>query len=181
MVVASLLPPATHRQLRSTAKEGSTRLDHRAKAEAAYAFKGERPATFDTFTILIRGTESGNVQEFELLVGNDSPTGAFEPIGKFQTNRTLFKTPCQEFEFPAMTARYLKVKSIYNFYTIAGIAALGIGFVAGRSDRLNFILAVVLSLPWTLLSGYVANDVTRFSLVILTTTPIPWFDRSFLF
>ena len=157
------------------------RLDHRAKAEAAYAFKGERPATFDTFTILIRGTRgSGNVQEFEWLVGNDSPTGAFEPIGKFQTqNVKLFKTPCHEFEFPAMTAEVLRV--LTTFTPLQALPRWASGSWPGRPDRLNFILAVVLSLPWTLLSGYVANDVTRFGLVILTMTPIPWFDRSFLF
>ena len=84
--------------------------------EAAYAFKDEWPATFDTFAMLIAETASWNVMDFELLVGNDSPTGAFESIGKFQTqNVKLFKTPYQEFKFPAVTARYLKVKIISDF------------------------------------------------------------------
>ena len=51
--------------------------------EAVYAFKDERPATFDTFTVLIPETQSYNVKEVELLAGNESPTGRFEPIGKF--------------------------------------------------------------------------------------------------
>jgi hypothetical protein len=62
--------------------------------EAVYAFKDERPATFDMFTMFIPETASWNVKDFELLVGNDSPPGAFESISKFQTqNVQLFKTP----------------------------------------------------------------------------------------
>ena len=84
--------------------------------EAVSAFKDEWPATFDTFAMLIPGTDSRNVKEFELRVGNDSPTGTFESIGKFQTqNVKLFKTPYQESKFPAVTARYLKVEIISGF------------------------------------------------------------------
>jgi hypothetical protein len=86
--------------------------------EAVYGFKDERPATFDLFTMLIMETTDMNVKEFELLAGNDSPTGTFESIGKFQTqNVKLFKTPYQEFKFPAVTARFLKIKvlSTYGF------------------------------------------------------------------
>jgi hypothetical protein len=98
-------------------KEGREAIHYRrGRAEAVYAFKDERPATFGTFTMLIPGTDSRNVKEFELLVGNDSPIGAFESIGKFQTqNVKLFKTPYQEFQFPVVTARYLKVKILSDF------------------------------------------------------------------
>jgi len=79
--------------------------------EAVYAFKDERQATFDTFTVLIPETQNYNVKEFELLAGNDSPTGRFEPIGRFQTQNIKFvKQPYQEFKFPPVQARYLKVK-----------------------------------------------------------------------
>jgi hypothetical protein len=51
------------------------------------------------------------VKEFELLAGNDSPTGRFESIGKFQTQNIKFvKRPYQEFKFPPVQARYLKVR-----------------------------------------------------------------------
>lgn len=85
--------------------------------ESVYGFKDDRAATFDTFTMLIGETRDTNVKEFELLAGNDTPTGAFETIGKFQTqNVKLFRTPYQEFHFSPVTARYLKVKilSAYN-------------------------------------------------------------------
>jgi len=62
---------------------------------------------------LILGSESWNLKEFELLAGNDSPTGKFESIGKFQTeNVRFFKDPYQEFKFPPVKARYLKVRVI---------------------------------------------------------------------
>ncbi len=84
--------------------------------EAVYGFRDERPATFDTFTMLITETADSNVKEFELFIGNDSPTGAFASIGKFQTqNAKLFKTPYQEFTFPAVTAKYFKCKLLETY------------------------------------------------------------------
>lgn len=81
--------------------------------EAVYGFKDEQAATFDTFTMLISEANEYNVKDFELFVGNVSPTSNFESIGKFQTqNLKLFKTPYQAFTFPAVTAKYLKVKLI---------------------------------------------------------------------
>ncbi len=86
------------------------------QAEAVYAFKDETPATIDMFTMLIPGTSDYHVKQFELLVGNDSQTGAFESIGKFQTqNFKLFKTPYQEFRFPPVKAKYLKVKLLSTY------------------------------------------------------------------
>jgi hypothetical protein len=79
---------------------------------AVYAFKDERPATFDTFAVLIPD-KGNNVKDFELLAGNDSPTGNFDSIGTFTTtNAKLFKSPYQEFKFPPVTAKYLKVQLI---------------------------------------------------------------------
>jgi len=79
--------------------------------EAVYAFKDEKQATFDTFTVLIPETQNYNVKEFELLAGNDSPTGRFESIGRFQAQNIKFvKQPYQEFKFPPVQARFLKVR-----------------------------------------------------------------------
>ena len=81
--------------------------------ESVFAFKDEQPTTFDTFTMLIPGSGAKNVKEFELLVADDSPTGTFRSIGKFQAqNARLTKTPYQEFKFPPVTAKYLKVNLI---------------------------------------------------------------------
>jgi hypothetical protein len=90
---------------------------------AVYGFKDDRPATFDTFKVLILGTESWNLKEFELLAGNDSATGKFESIGKFQTqNIRFFKDPYQEFKFPPVKARYFKVKVISSH----GFSSVGV-------------------------------------------------------
>lgn len=76
-----------------------------------YGFSNGRSARFDTFTVLIPATDTYNVSEIELSYGNVSPTGAFEPIGRYKPqNLKLFNTPYQAFTFPAVTARYLKVK-----------------------------------------------------------------------
>jgi len=102
-----LLVPSDHWLETIDGKENSFWIG----GEAVYAFKDERPATFDTFTVLIPGTQNYNLKEFELLAGNESPTGRFEPIGKFQTQNIKFvKRPYQEFKFPPVRARYLKVK-----------------------------------------------------------------------
>ena len=97
-------------------EEGNTFYEGTAQAESVYAFKDEKPATIGMFTMLISGTDDANVKQFELFVGNDSPTGAFESIGKFQTqNVKLFKTPYQEFKFPPVKARYLKIKLLSTY------------------------------------------------------------------
>jgi hypothetical protein len=89
---------------------------------AVFGFKGERPARFDTFAMQIP-TSGRNPKEFELLVGDQSPTGAFRSIGTFHPeNNKMFKTDgWQAFHFPAVTARYLKVKLISNFEDVVWI------------------------------------------------------------
>ena len=92
-------------------KEDFSQISYGLGKEAVYGFKDEQAAIFDTFTMLISDTNDYNVKEFELLVGNESPTGVFETLGKFQIqNMKLFKTPYQEFKFPPVKAKYLKVK-----------------------------------------------------------------------
>jgi hypothetical protein len=87
-----------------------------ANDEAVFGFKDERPGTFSRFAVLIPGSYNWNVKEFELLVGDESPTGAFRSLGTFTTqNVRLTKTPYQEFAFPEVTARYLKVKLLSDW------------------------------------------------------------------
>ena len=83
---------------------------------AVFGFKAEQPARFDTFAMQIP-TRGRNPKEFELLVGDESPTGAFRSLGTFHPeNNKVFKTDgWQEFHFPTVTARYLKVRLISNF------------------------------------------------------------------
>ncbi len=81
--------------------------------EGVFAFRDERPARLDTFAVLVPDTNGVNLKTFELLAGNESPTGSFTEIGRFDTqNLRLFKSPYQEFRFAPVTARYLKVKAL---------------------------------------------------------------------
>lgn len=83
--------------------------------EGIFAFKDDRPATFDTFAVLIPGSDDSNIKDFELFAGNDSSTGRFDSIGKFTTqNIRMFKSPYQEFTFPPVKAKYLKVKALMS-------------------------------------------------------------------
>jgi Sad1 / UNC-like C-terminal len=92
-------------------KEDWDQIGNGLGKEAIYGFKDDRVAAFDTFTMLISGTENCNVKEFELLTSNDLAASTFEFLGKFQTqNVKLFKTPYQEFKFTEVTAKHLKVK-----------------------------------------------------------------------
>ena len=78
--------------------------------EGIYQFKDGRPATLDTFTVFIGGTDSGNLKEFELLAA-DSASGPFRSIGRFSPqNVRMMKQPHQEFTFEPVTATHLKVK-----------------------------------------------------------------------
>lgn len=78
-----------------------------------FGFRDGRPALIDTFTILIPAQDNGNLKEFELLVGNSSPTGPFESLGRFNTqNLRMIQNPYQEFHFTPVTATYFKLQSL---------------------------------------------------------------------
>jgi hypothetical protein len=89
--------------------------------EGVFAFRDERPATFDTFTMLVQEARAWNVHEFELFAGNDSPLGRFERIGKFEVKNVRLSPPWQAFTFPPTTAKYLKVRILSVFSGAASI------------------------------------------------------------
>lgn len=79
--------------------------------EAVYAFRDDKPATFDAFRMLITETRAWNIKTFELMAASDSPTGPFQSLGTFETqNVRLFPSAWQEFAFAPTRARYLKVR-----------------------------------------------------------------------
>ena len=82
-----------------------------------FGFKDDRSATFDTFTVFVPGTNNHNIKDFQLLAGNESPTGRFESIGKFSTqNERVMQLregrlqAHQEFHFAPVTAKYVKIR-----------------------------------------------------------------------
>jgi hypothetical protein len=92
-------------------------FDLRVGEEAVYAFKAGQAATFDTFSVLIPKADVVNVQEIELLVGDESPTGRFRTIGIFkpQNIKVMGNDGYQEFTFPAVTSKYVKVKGTAGY------------------------------------------------------------------
>ncbi len=93
--------------------EDWVQLDYGIGQQAVYGFKDGRTATFHSFAMLISEAADYNIKDFELLAGNDSPTGKFKSLGKFQTvNMKLSATPYQVFSFDTVTAKYVKFKLI---------------------------------------------------------------------
>jgi hypothetical protein len=87
---------------------------------AVYAFNNGRKATFDIFSVQIPETSRYNVKQLELLAG-DSRAGEFTSIGKFTTvNVKVFPAGYQEFKFPPVTAKYLKVHLVSSWGGEAG-------------------------------------------------------------
>lgn len=78
-----------------------------------FGFRDGRSALIDTFALLIPKQADVNVKDFELFVGNTSPTGPFESIGRFSTlNMRMMQNPYQEFHFPPVKAKYLKLQTL---------------------------------------------------------------------
>jgi extradiol dioxygenase family protein len=107
--------------------------------EGVWGFKDGKTTTFDRFEMLIPMTDKYNVKEFELFVGDESPTGSFRSIGSFTTENIKFMlTPYQAFTFPAVTAKYLKVALQTDW---------GGGYIAADDFRLFGTIAPEASAP----------------------------------
>ncbi len=104
---------ASNESFRGLADEKEVNILVNDGQEIIYGFLGERKATFDMFTTVIKKTANSNINQFELFYGNDSPTGEFISIGTFNTNNSFVaRTPYQEFKFEKVTAKYFKFKAI---------------------------------------------------------------------
>lgn len=78
-----------------------------------FGFRDGRSAQIDTFTVFVPEQADHNMKDFELFVGNVSPTGPFESVGKFATlNMRMMQNPYQEFKFAPVKARYFKLQSV---------------------------------------------------------------------
>jgi hypothetical protein len=89
--------------------------------QAVYGFKDGRQATFDNFGVFIAGEHAKNPRQIEISVGDEGPTGSFTTVGTFTVQNTRFvRSPYQTFKFPAVTARYLKVKILANHGYVLG-------------------------------------------------------------
>ncbi len=78
---------------------------------AVWGFKDKRTATFSQFSYLIPGSSNSQFLVVELSYSNDSPSGSFTSIGRFEMeNALLTETPFQVMDFPAVTAKYFKIQ-----------------------------------------------------------------------
>lgn len=78
-----------------------------------FAFRDEQPATVDGVAVFIGMSDDNNVREFELFAGNDAPTGPYTSIGRYTTqNLRVMRDPWQTFDFPPVTARYVKFTAL---------------------------------------------------------------------
>lgn len=76
--------------------------------EAVYGFKDEKPAIFSRFSVLIPEESAHNPKQIELLVGDDSPTGAFRSVGTLNiVNAKIVKSPYQELSFGEINGRLI--------------------------------------------------------------------------
>jgi hypothetical protein len=112
----------------SKLNDGETDRATTYDGEGIWSFKDGKPATFDSFEVLIPATDQYNLKEFELLAGDDGPLGQFRSLGVFATqNIKMMQAPFQRFTFPPVTARYLKVVLRTDW---------GGGYIAGYEFRL---------------------------------------------
>jgi hypothetical protein len=86
-----------------------------------FGFRDGKPALVDTFAIYVPDQSDANIKDFELFVGNASPTGPFESIGRFSTqNMRIMQNPYQEFRFPPVKAKYFKLQSLRSHTDSSG-------------------------------------------------------------
>ncbi|MEW6665952.1 MAG: VWA domain-containing protein [Thermodesulfobacteriota bacterium] len=77
--------------------------------EGVWAFRREKPATFEAVGILLPSRNEYNLKDFEVLVGDQGPTGAFRSVGSFTTKNTkMMPDGWQLFTFPKVQAKYIK-------------------------------------------------------------------------
>lgn len=96
--------------------------------EGVWRFKDGKPATFDRIDVQIAAANQYNLKEFQVLAGDDGPTGAFRSLGTFTTvdTRMVENGGWQSFALPSTTARFLKI-----------VFKAGFGdYIAGRGLRL---------------------------------------------
>lgn len=105
-------PNAEWNKLNDSSEERATTYD----GEGIWAFKDEKPATIEAVDVLVPGQHDYALKEFELLVGDESPTGTFRSLGTFTVqNVKVMPDGYQRFTFPKVQARYIKIKFVSGY------------------------------------------------------------------
>ncbi len=96
--------------------------------QGIWAFKDEKPAIIEAVDIQVPYRHDYSLKEFEVLVGNEGPTGTFRSVGVFTAaNLKVMPDGWQRFTFPKAEAKYVKIdfKSGWGSY----IAAHEVGII----------------------------------------------------
>lgn len=97
--------------------------------QGIWAFKDEKPAIIEGVNIQVPYRHDYSLKEFEVLVGNDGPTGTFRSVGVFTAaNIKVMPDGWQRFTFPKVEAKYVKIdfKSGWGSYIAAHeVAVIG--------------------------------------------------------
>lgn len=110
-------PDESWRKLTSGKEDDYVHYRSGPEAEAVYAFKDKKPATFGKLEILIKGTDEFNPKEIEILAGNDWPDGTFRPVTKCTfMNQLMMEARYQQCGFPETTARFVKIRLLSSFH-----------------------------------------------------------------
>jgi hypothetical protein len=110
-------PDENWRKLTSGKENDWVSIRSGPEAEAVYAFKDRKPATFGKFAVLIKGADSFNPKEIEILAGNDWPNGTFRPLAKCTVmNQLMLEARYQQCVFPETTAKYVKIRLVSSFH-----------------------------------------------------------------
>lgn len=78
--------------------------------EGVWSFKDEMAATINAVQILVPKKNQYNLKDFEILVGNDGPTGDFRSLGQFTVSNTkAHPDGWQTFQLPETDAKFVKL------------------------------------------------------------------------
>lgn len=84
--------------------------------EGVWAFNGERPALLEAVEFYLPAQHDYALKDFEVLVGDEGPSGQFKSIGTFTAqNRKVMPEGWQRFAFPKVKAKYLKIKFVSGY------------------------------------------------------------------
>ncbi len=84
--------------------------------EGVWAFNGETPVMLEAVDVFVPARQDYTLKEFEVLVGDEGPTGTFKSLGTFTVkNRKVMPDGYQRFTFPKVMTKYLKIKFVSGY------------------------------------------------------------------
>ncbi len=86
---------------------------------AVFGFNGGAKVKVDGFSVLIIKTESDHPEEIAISYSNESPTGNFTLVTTIKPfNGLITDSPFQKFNFPPISAKYIKIELTKSYYNV---------------------------------------------------------------